>query len=78
MSEVEERAGIKFSVIQGKAPELIHEELRIAKGKGPILFHCWAALFKQGWHSCEDDPDVVVHQLQSPLKLCLGGEHGHG
>ncbi|KAK8380431.1 hypothetical protein O3P69_016781 [Scylla paramamosain] len=56
MSEVEQQAVIKISVIQGKASQLIHE-LRTALKDSALSYSTvkhWAAFFKQGQDSCED------------------------
>lgn len=59
MSDVQQRSVIKFFVLQGKAPKDIHAELEATLGHGALSYSTvkkWAALFKHGRESVEDDP----------------------
>lgn len=59
MNDVQQRAVIRFMVLQKKAPKAIHEELAATLGDDSLSYSSvkkWAALFKAGRQSTEDDP----------------------
>lgn len=58
MNDVQQRAVIRFMVLQQKAPKAIHEELVATLGEDSLSYTSvkkWAALFKAGRQSTEDD-----------------------
>ena len=58
MDEVQQRSVIRFMVMQNKTPKSIHEELQTTLGEAALAYSTvkkWAALFKAGRESVEDD-----------------------
>ena len=59
MNDVQQRAVIGFMVLQKKTRKAIHEELAATLGNDSLFYSIakkWAALFKAGRQSTEDDP----------------------
>lgn len=59
MGDLEQRAVIKFFVLEGNGPKDIHTKMEAVLGEDALSYSTvkrWAALFKQGRESVEDDP----------------------
>ena len=71
MDKVEYRAVIKFLVKKGKTPTEITDELTSVYGDSSpshSTIKKWAAEFKRGRQSLEDDPQQVAHPSPSPTR----------
>ena len=58
MDVFQQRSVIRFMVMQQKTPKLIHEELQVTLGDSALAnptVKKWAALFKAGRESVQDD-----------------------
>jgi histone-lysine N-methyltransferase SETMAR len=72
MDKTEYRAVIKFFVKEGLTPKEIHSKLIKVYGNSSPSFSTikkWAAEFKRGRTSLEDDPREEVQKLQQHQKV---------
>jgi len=59
MDEIQQRSVVRFMMLQKKASKAIHEELMSTMGDNVVAYATvkkWAALFKTGRDSVDDDP----------------------